>query len=43
MQLKRVDPPQIVEAKRVADEAERLRTELSKQLRNDWFKDDDLF
>ncbi|KAG8463341.1 hypothetical protein KFE25_004852 [Diacronema lutheri] len=42
-QLERVDVDTILAAKRAAEEAERLKAELTKQLRVDWLRDDGLF
>lgn len=42
-QLERVPVDTILEAKRAAEEADRLKAELSKQLRVDWFRDDAIF
>jgi hypothetical protein len=39
--LERVDTDTILAAKRAAEEADRLKQQLSKQLRMDWFRDAD--
>lgn len=41
--LTRVEVDEILAAKRAAEEAERLKGELAKQLRTDWFRDDQFF
>jgi len=41
--LTQVDVNEILAAKKQEEENTRLKAELSKQLRVDWFKDDDLF
>jgi len=40
--LERVGVDEILAAKKAEEEAERLKAELSKHLRMDWFKEDDL-